>query len=323
MRIAVTGAAGFLGSHVIEAVAAAGHVAIALVEAGQASLMTHLPVSETRTFDLLRGEAMGRALAGAEAVIHCAATLGDAGPVEPYVRVNAEGTRALCEAGVRVGLRRAVLVSSLAVHAFGRTEGDEETPRDMREDLGYARSKIAAEDVVMGAHRAGTLEGVVARPAFFPYGPRDRRALPPLIAALRAGRLPLLDGGRALTGTIFAPDLARGLVSCATCPGAAGEAFVLADDRPVTWKALLGALAQAFDAPPPRRSVPSAIVRPVAAIVEEIWDALGREPPVTRYRIDAASLSTRFLASKAKDLLCFEPTVTLAEGLARTAATMR
>jgi 2-alkyl-3-oxoalkanoate reductase len=179
VRIAVTGASGFCGGHVARAAAAAGHDVVC-VGRRPGPVGTHVP-----------WDAAGRTgpdLAGADAVIHLAAAVGDPRPgratEDLFRRVNVEGTARLMDAAAG---RTVVYVSSASVYPPGAH------PAPVTEDApiggqrtAYGRTKAAGELV---ATRAGA---VALRPRAV-YGPGDPHLLPRLLRAVRAG-LVLLPG---------------------------------------------------------------------------------------------------------------------------------
>ena len=321
MKILVTGANGFLGSHVTEACAEAGHEVIALVLPGTPTdEIAHLDVALVAA-DVTRPRSLRPAMRGVEAVVHLAALASDWGPWSTFRAVNVEGTRHLLEAARAAGATRFVLVSSVAVHAY-RDYGagaDEETARDGGA-LPYGRSKIEAEDLVRAAHDAGELEAVVVRPGLVPFGPRDRQAFVPLARGLERGALPLVDGGRARFTTAYAGNLADGLLATATHPAAAGRTYLLADERVVTWREYFRAIADALGCPPPRRSLPGWLAAAAGAASEELFRHLPLPgvPPMTRYRARVVRSDLVFRSDRARRELAYRPRVGLEEGLRRT-----
>ena len=180
----VTGATGFLGSHVARALAAQG---------AQLRLLVR-PTSDLRNIEDLRAErvpgdlrdpaSIEKALAGCEAVFHVAADyrLWVRDPEQMY-RSNVEGTRSLLEAARKQGVRRVVYTSSVATMGFasnGQANGhlaDEQSPVSLADMIGhYKRSKFMAEQVAFDAARSG-VDVVVVNPTT-PVGERDIKPTP-------------------------------------------------------------------------------------------------------------------------------------------------
>ncbi|MBI2899930.1 MAG: NAD-dependent epimerase/dehydratase family protein [Planctomycetes bacterium] len=319
MEVLVTGANGFIGSHVCETLAARGHNVHAMVQPGTPlGNLRGMPIASVRPADLRNSAALEAACAGVEVLFHLAARVTDYGPRRAFEAVNEEGTRRLCAAARRS--RRIVYMSTLAVHGFrGHRGSDETAPRDARTE--YGRSKAGGEDAV----RASGLEAVVVRPGLFPFGPRDRTSFFPLAAALEGGRVALIDGGSALLSTAYAPNLALGMALAGESPAAAGRTYVIGDGSPLTWREIFDRICAKLGCPPPRRSFPSALVLPAASLLEWMFllADVRKPPPITRYRIGLLRGDFYFESARARDELGFVPPVGFEEALERTVAWYR
>jgi len=124
----ITGATGFVGGHVAEAAKARGFTVRALARpSSDTSLLDRLGVTIQRG-DLADAAAVRQAVDGADHVVHCAAKVGDWGPIDEYRQVNVEGLRVLLEACKSQGLfPRFILMSSLGVYATRHHHGTDET----------------------------------------------------------------------------------------------------------------------------------------------------------------------------------------------------
>src|SRR3989442_9362941 len=154
MRYLVTGATGFVG----------GHVAQAFVNRGWQVVTMARPTSDTAALErigvvIVRGDlrdaaAVRRALEEVEAVVHCAAKVGNWGPVDDYRAVNVEGLRVLLDACKGQALSRFVHMSSLGVYAARHHYGsDESVPLPSRHRDGYTQSKAEAELLALSYYR--------------------------------------------------------------------------------------------------------------------------------------------------------------------------
>jgi nucleoside-diphosphate-sugar epimerase len=259
----ITGAAGFLGRHAVRGWVEAepGRPPRALVHRPSAELAALFPGVETFAGDLLDRDLLRRALAGAGTVVHLASKNVDHDGTG-FERVNVEGTRRLVAAAVAAGVSRFLYVSSVGVYGHGvHRDAGESTP--LSPDTPFSRSKAAAEEAVLAAHRRGELTGVVLRHRFV-YGEGDHAVLPRMIRA--AGRYPFwIDGGRARMSLVLAADLAAVLRRLAALPrealaAAAEPVFHVTDGRPLSFRELMTHLCRTFDRPVPRFSLPLPLI---------------------------------------------------------------
>ena len=330
MKILVTGANGFLGSHVSRALAQRGHKVRGMILPGTPPGEAARWREATVEADLRDGAALARALVGVEAVAHLAACVADSGPTHPLYEINVLGTKRLLAAAARAGVGRLALVSSLTVHGFHAFhDAGEGTGYDWQVN-GYARSKILAEGLCREAQARGLLETTILRPAFIPYGEHDRLGLPGMLAALESGFFPLIGGADPLVITVYADTFGLGLGLALERPEAAGEDFVIGDDEegqePWTFTDFLRALAEAAGLQAPRFiPIPAAAARGLSALVEDWWYRLGAKglAPLSRYRAKVATHDLHFSTEKARRVLGFEPEVAREEAIRRSVDLLR
>ncbi|MCI0703099.1 MAG: NAD-dependent epimerase/dehydratase family protein, partial [Planctomycetia bacterium] len=165
--VLLTGATGFVGSHVAEALVRRGDTVRTLARSGSdTAFIESLGVSVVRG-DLTDAEAIKRAVEGCDVVVHCAAKVGDWGPVDEYRKVNVEGLRNLFDAILDKPLHRFIHVSTLGVYAARHHHGTDETeplPNDHID--GYTQSKVEAERLALQYHRKQQVPVTILRPGF-------------------------------------------------------------------------------------------------------------------------------------------------------------
>jgi dihydroflavonol-4-reductase len=307
MKTLVTGATGFLGSHVARQLAARGERVRVLVR----------PTSDTRAIDGLEAErfigdlrdtsSLDRALAGVTRVFHVAADyrLWARNPHEIY-ESNVTGTRNLLEAARRTGVEKFVYTSTVATIAVPRKDRlpDESTQSSVEEMIGhYKRSKFEAEQCAMRAAEAG-LPVVIVNPTT-PVGPGDWKPTPTgkIIVDFLNGRMP----GYVDTGLNFVPveDCAAGHLLAAE-RGRIGERYILGG-RNLTLKEVLDALATISGLPAPRWKFPHALAYVAACVDTVASGALGREPQIPLEGVRMARHKMFVDASKATRDLGFSP----------------
>jgi nucleoside-diphosphate-sugar epimerase len=259
VRVFVTGGTGFVGSHVVRALAARGHVPVCLVRDPRKAAGVFGPEAPALVVgDLTDAPVLARGVAGADAIVHVAGLIAARSRAELYA-VNVDGTRAVAAAALAAGVRRFVHVSSLS--AAGPADGAVEPGSGgaARPVSDYGRSKLAGEAPV----RELTVPWTILRPPAV-YGPRDLEFLR-LFRIARRGLTPVFGGGAQRLSLVFAPDLAEAIVRCIDGgDGAtAGRVFYPAHPEVTTSRALVEAIAATVGATPRILRIPTAAVRPM------------------------------------------------------------
>jgi nucleoside-diphosphate-sugar epimerase len=314
----VTGANGFVGSHLVEALAARGHAVRCLVRPTSDLTALEGVAVEIVYGDVRRPEGLDDAVRGAAWVFHAAGVTKALRPAD-YMAANRDGVRNLLAACGRAAPRprRVVLVSSLAAvgPARGGAPVDERTP-PAPVSL-YGRSKLAGE---RAARRGGGVPLSVIRPCAV-YGPRDRDMLL-LFRQARAGWLPLLAGGTRALSLIHAADLADLALRAAAAPTPA--VYMAADPTPYPLRRILRALAAATGRRPRVPRIPRGLAEAAVGLAD-LWNrARGRAALLNRDKLREACCP-RWTCSAARAVreLGFRPGRTLEEGFAATAAWYR
>jgi nucleoside-diphosphate-sugar epimerase len=316
----ITGATGFVGGHLAEEAVRRGWAVRTLARAGSdTALLSRLPAAMVRG-DLGDAAALREAVQGVDVVFHCAAKVGDWGPVEDYRAVNVEGTRALLDACLSASVSRFVYFSSLGVYAARHHHGTDETaPLPARHIDGYTQTKVEAERLVLRYHQEHKLPAVVLRPGFI-YGPRDRTVLPKLLDNLRQGQVRYLGSGKQAMNTIFVGNLVDAAFLAAEKPDVVGEVFNLTDGEFVSKRRFIEALADGVGVPRPTRSVPLWVARVAAWWMEGRARKRGdpQPPRLTQGRLKFLGLNLDFSIEKARRVLGYRPRVSFADGMRQT-----
>src|SRR6185437_822694 len=207
--------------------------------------------------DLTDSAAVREALSGVEIVLHCAAKVGDWGPVEEYRAVNVEALRGLLDACRGQPLRRFVHFSSLGVYAARHHYGtDESEPLPERHMDGYTQTKVESEQLVLRYYREHKLPVVVLRPGFI-YGPRDRTLMPKMLENLRLRRVRYIGGGKGAMNCIYVGNLVEAALLAAEKPEAVGQIYNLTDGEFVSKRRFIDTIIEGIGLPkPPPVSVP-------------------------------------------------------------------
>jgi dihydroflavonol-4-reductase len=278
-RILVTGAAGFLGSHITRQLAARGaDVRVLLRPASNNRAIADLPL-EYVTGDLRDPASLERALAGVQRVFHVAADyrLWSKRSQDIYDS-NVGGTKNLLEAAKRAGVEQFIYTSTVATVAVDRPEPPNEfTDAKLEEMVGhYKRSKWLAEREVLSAAKAG-FPAIVAMPTT-PVGPWDWKPTPTgkIILDFLNGKMP----GYVETGLNFVgvEECAAGHILISE-KGIVGERYLLGSEN-LTLKAVLDKLASITGLPAPSLKIPHGLALGVAYAETAFSRLIGREPQI-------------------------------------------
>lgn len=302
MKIFVTGATGFLGSHVARALAADGAELRLLVRASSDPRNIADLNAERAVGDLRDPASIEKAVSGCEVVFHVAADyrLWVRDPQEMY-RSNVEGTRALLEAARKLGARRVVYTSSVATMGFGsnghagghfsdRRLTDEASPVAIANMIGhYKRSKFMAERVAVEAAQSG-LDVVMVNPTT-PIGERDVKPTPTgrIVLDFLKRKFPAyVETGLNL---VDATECARGHIQ-ALEKGKSGERYILGGEN-LTLKQILDKLGTIAGLKSPTVKLPYVFALATGVVDEMITGRiLGREPRAT---IDAVRMGRKLM----------------------------
>src|SRR6266567_7470891 len=287
----VTGATGFLGSHVARVLADQGADLRLLVRSTSNLRNLEGPKAESATGDLRDAGSLERAMAGCDTVFHVAADyrLWVRDPAEMY-RSNVEGTRAILEAARKNGVRRVVYTSSVATVGFTSNghPADEDSPVSLDDMIGhYKRSKFMAEQVALEAGRSG-MHVVTVNPTT-PVGEQDVKPTPTgrIVLDFLKRKFPAyVETGLNL---VDATECARGHIQ-ALEKGRAGERYILGGEN-LTLKQILDRLGAITGLPSPKVKLPYVFALAAGVVDETVTGRiLGREPRAT---IDAVRMGRK------------------------------
>jgi nucleoside-diphosphate-sugar epimerase len=315
LTVAVSGAAGFLGAHVVRGFDARGARVLPLVRVVDAR-----SAGTARTLE--EAVAEPSALAGIEVFVHAAAARPHRGADSAVQRaVNVELVERSLRACATAGVKRFVFVSAVGVYGYPATlpvtERHPYAPRTP-----YSGAKVDAELRVKRASRELPVELAIVRPARI-YGPGDRGGfLDKMAAMIRTSTYRVVGSGENVLHHAHVDDVVEGLWLAATRPQAAGEDFILAGPETTTLSRLSALVARAVGRPLPKAHVPVMVARAIATAVDAAAQSGAAfttwEPPLTHEKLDALTLPIAFDIGKARRLLGFAPAVGYEEGVMRT-----
>jgi UDP-N-acetyl-alpha-D-quinovosamine dehydrogenase len=306
MKVAVTGAAGFIGSHLVPGLLFAGHDVTAVMEPG-----TDPQCGDVRlaVADVTTGEGLPESFFDVDAVVHLAARNHvlketEKNSLSAYHRVNVEGTRNVIRAAVQAGTRWFIHFSSVkATGEGGETVFNEDSP--CKPSTPYGISKLESEEAVRRAAEESGIRAIIFRLPMT-YGPGNLGNLPRMIRwADRGLPFPLVqpDNLRSMVYVGNVVAAVKAVLEDHPAGGAAPRTYIVKDDADYSTRMIYSLICRALGKVPRFLPLPSALGRVAGAISEDFRKI------TSSFRVSSA---------KIKDELGFVPPVSGEEGIKRT-----
>ncbi|MGO9622342.1 MAG: NAD-dependent epimerase/dehydratase family protein [Desulfobaccales bacterium] len=312
MKALVTGAAGFIGSHLVEALLQRGVQVRCLVRpTSHLKWVKGLPV-EIIYGDCQEKDSLGPGVKDVDLVFHLAGVT-RAIEAKTYFEVNALGTENLVQACLEHNsrLQKFIYLSSLAAAGPGRNGGKKKESDHSEPVSLYGRSKLQGEELALS--RAHELPLLILRPSAV-YGPRDKAFLA-LFQCLAKRIKPCFSGGVRHLSLCSVQDLVGAILLAAETRTKNGEIFFLSDGQDYRMEEINDIFAQAMEVTAFRLSLPPAVLFGMAAVAEYFSKVSGKPALISRGRVEEM-IQPNWLCdiTKARTLLGFEPQISLALG---------
>jgi len=319
-EILVTGATGFIGNHLLRRLLAEGDRVRILVRRSPAKDILDNPNVEVFLGDLGSADAVDSAMGGIREVYHLGATV--EGWAEDFECGTIVGTRNIVDSCVKHKVEKLIYMSSLSVfHTAAARNGVAITedwpfePHPERRGL-YSQTKLEAERIVSDAVRSHGLPAVILRPGEV-MGP-DKVFLSGAVGREVGNRIIVLGNGKSVVPLIWVEDLVDAVLLAGNNGAFDGSAFNLVDPEEVTQDELAKHYASLNGEKKKTLHLPLLMLYPAAAGLTIAMRTLGRDAPITPYRLRSAIGSRRFDCSAARDSLGWAPRV----GIRRSMETM-
>lgn len=323
MKALVTGATGFLGSHIAERLVQSGEDVRALVRrTSKTSFLESLGVEMVQG-DVTEAESLAAAMSGVDVVYHAAAMVSDWGPWDEFRSVTINGTRNMLEAATAARVGRFLYVSTDGVYRYQDLRRGVTEESSLETHFGafdyYRKSKTIAEKIVRRHMGRGKLPITVVRPALV-LGERDGSMLLGIIAFLKSPRAMYLGNGRNRLPCVYGGDVAELCILAATSGQAAGQTYNAVNEEYVTQRDFFESAAELTGLRLPRRSLPFRAVYAIVYAMELRSRARGWKPRPKLTRFSANLLGVDFVesAAKAQRELGWRPEVGLREAVRRS-----
>ncbi len=326
----VTGATGFIGSHLVERLLAEGYQVRALARSA-ARARRSLPARVRLALGDVRDiESLRTAAEGIDLVFHAAATVTTLGLWRRFDQTTVRGTENVLRASAEAGVRRFVLFSSPAVYddsalasGFVREDAPLTSGRWTAAFGFYGRSKMLAERAAFRYHSEGRLSVTSLRPTWV-YGPRDESIFPYVRLYLKMPFALWIGDHDPLMPFVYVTDVAEAALLAAQTEAAAGQAYNVSGPG-YRLRDFLSALAEGIGGRVPSLAVPHRLATAAAAALQVGMLPLSPwlTPPVTPAALSLLKRDVRFDVSKAERELGWRPRVAMEEGIRSTIAWYR
>lgn len=305
----VTGAGGFTGSYLVDALIKSGLSVRALVRNQEQFSRLKEKGVDVVLGDIRSEDDLRVATKDIYGVFHIAALFRQAKlPDSEYFAVNRDAVDSLFRISIENGVKRIVHCSTNGVHTSSKNPPITEESPFSTGDL-YQESKLQGELIAQRWYKSGKIKGAIIRPGMV-YGPGDDR-IGKLFKMIAKKRFFYIGNGQAEVQWIDVRDLANAFILAMKNESLQGDAFLIAGERVFTLKEFCTLVANILNVPPPWIHIPVIPMKALGLICEIICKPFGIEPPIYRRRVDFFTKRRWFDISKAKRVLGFSTAQTV------------
>jgi len=315
MKVLVTGAAGFIGKALVERLVSEGHAVRALIRAEKRKEVLKTLTDDFFVGDVTKPETISGCADGVDVVIHIAGKLGEFGAGEEvYENIHVNGTRNILLEAVNAKVKHFIHTSSAGVLGpLSKCPADESFPYNPSNT--YERTKCEAEKLVINSCREKGIRYTVLRPEFV-YGPGDLHVLG-LFKAIRDGKFFFIGSGKTYLHPTYIDSVVQSYILSLADSNESGV-YLITGERAVSVRELAGIIANKFDVPPPKLSIPFWFALLGARVLEFLSSIFGIKPPLSVSGVKFFCEDRSFDSALARKKLGFKPLVTLEEGIGKT-----
>lgn len=316
MKIFLTGASGFVGSHLIESLTSEGHELVCHFRAP-----LPIEVEPRRNFEVWSGslndmEGLSKRLQGLDVVIHCAAEMKLWNSEKALLETNVFMTKNILESAKQAGIKKFIYMSdaSIAKNPSGQNLNiSESRALPLLKDFPYSHSKSQAEQLVLHAGNE-TLQTISLRPSSV-WGKGD--VVDRILGrAADLNKFGWFDQGDYLFSTCYIQNLCEA-VKKALLSDSNQESFFISDGSPIQFRQWMSMRLKAGQYKVPTLSIPRSLARPLARFTENGWKylPLRGNPPLIREMVHLMAHPFSVSIQKAKDQLGYEPLYAIEHGM--------
>jgi nucleoside-diphosphate-sugar epimerase len=317
MNVLITGAGGFIGSHLVDSQLEHGNNVRAIdLHLDQLGHQTAHPRLTAVRGDITDKHILQKLSEDIDIIYHLASAHLDVSlSDEHYHRVNVDATVSLLEAAQQAGIKRFVHCSSVGVIGDVKHPPADETTECQPVNI-YERTKLEGERAALEfAHRTG-FPVVVVRPAWV-YGPRCPRTAK-LIRTISKGRFPIFGQGKNMRHPVYISDMIHGMELCVETPNIDGEVFIIAGEVPIESRKLISVISRELNVDMQTTYLPILFGHAAGLVIELMFRVIHRQPPFSRRSLDFFLKHNAYSIAKAQSRLNYRPQVDLLTGIKKT-----
>ncbi len=313
MKVLVTGAGGFIGSHVAEELARREFLVVSFSRQIPLSLLEYKNIY-IKVGDINDYKCLEEAVKDVDAVIHCAAILAaKTYDKEKAYNVNYYATDKLLELSSKYSIKRFLHISTGGVLGDVKNPPADESYSYNPEDL-YEETKMLAEKKVLEYANNG-LDAVVIRPTWS-YGERDKRIFK-LINSIRKRKIIKIGKCDNLQHPVYISDLVNGII-LALQRGKKGSIYFIGGDEHITTNKIIDTIAAILSIRIIPYHIPIFPMKIFAKVLDYIFKRVGKEAPFSETKLGFFTKNRAFCIDKAKNELKYNPKMNFKEGIEKT-----
>jgi nucleoside-diphosphate-sugar epimerase len=313
MKILVSGAGGFIGSHIAERLAKMGNTVIAFSRQVPIPLLEYNNIS-IKVGDINDSSMLNSAIDGVEAIIHCAALLASRTyDKEKVYQINYHATENLLDLAYKNGITNFLHISSGGVLGdIKNPPADESHPYNPQD--AYEESKMLAEKKVIEYSKKG-LNVIIVRPTWS-YGERDKRVFK-LINSIKKRKILKIGKCDNLQHPVYISDLVDGII-LALQKGKNGSIYFIGGNEHLTTNQIIDIIANLLAVNIIPFHIPIAPMKKLAKLMDKLFEKINKEAPFSETKLGFFTKTRAFSINKAKEELEYLPKVSFIEGMRKT-----
>jgi len=326
MKVAVTGAGGFLGQALVHDLLESKHEPLAIIKKDSDADEFDNDSLKIVCQDLSDREGCAGIFKGCDAVVHCAALRRDFGSRREFEMMNIETTRNVMENALKDGVSRVIHISSTAIYGNERNHVGTDEEADYGErivDL-YTLTKIEGEKIVVRMVEEDNLPAIILRPGHI-WGPGDKRILPFIVNGLKSRRLVLVNDGGNFLSLSYIDNVIDAVKLALEKEDAVGEVYNITDGSKVTSRRFISDIIAILGIDYRIKNGTYPLLYGVASLIEWYFRIVRRRsrPPFTRYMSRFLRYDAFFDITKAMHELGYKPRISYREGITRVTPYLR